>query len=122
MPKKKRSSSSLKKPSQVVDNPAIQEAKRVLKPGKFGTEIDDIFAGRKLKKPEAENPETEETKAEIAKKKRKRKIMEINNNSESKPRKITKDGFKVYTEDEIGFNKANSGDTPLCPFDCNCCF
>ncbi|KAI5118109.1 hypothetical protein M0805_003463 [Coniferiporia weirii] len=39
----------------------------------------------------------------------------------SGPRKRTDDGFLVYKEDELGI-KDEGGDTPLCPFDCNCCF
>ncbi|ESQ41142.1 hypothetical protein EUTSA_v10014970mg [Eutrema salsugineum] len=140
MPKKKSSSSSLKNPSQEVDRPGIQQNKPVPKPGKLGIEIDEIFSGRMKKKlsqevekpaiqptkpvprPELEKPESKE---EVAKKERKRKRNELdgfNNNPKSRPRKRTKDGLPVFTEDELGINKAYAGDTPLCPFDCNCCF
>ncbi|KAI0257386.1 DUF1764-domain-containing protein [Lactifluus subvellereus] len=37
------------------------------------------------------------------------------------PRRKTEEGFSIYKEDELGIN-AEAGDTPLCPFDCNCCF
>lgn len=30
------------------------------------------------------------------------------------------DGVKVYSLDELGVGKG--GDTPDCPFDCDCCF
>ncbi|XP_010453227.1 PREDICTED: uncharacterized protein LOC104735188 [Camelina sativa] len=219
MPKKMRKSSSttMKKPSQGEAKPVAQQAKRVVKPGKFGKEIEDIFAGRIKLKPKVQIPETNESKAEIAKKKRKRDRLERKNNpgreprrqtrerteldnnpgseprrrrqtmerteldyypeseprsqtteldnnpgsesmsqtteldnnpgsetrrrqtrertkldgnperktkksKRSGPRKITTDGLKVFREDEIGFNKAKSGGTRLCPFDCNCCF
>uniref|UniRef100_A0A1J3IVD2 Uncharacterized protein C6G9.01c n=1 Tax=Noccaea caerulescens TaxID=107243 RepID=A0A1J3IVD2_NOCCA len=126
MPKKKSSSSSLKKPSQQADKPAVEKAKPVQKPGKLGKEIDDIFGGRKKKKkPELENTNKEETKVEIAKKNRKRKRKEnggLNKNPKTRVRKRTEDGLPVYTEDELGFNKAYAGGTPLCPFDCDCCF
>ncbi len=36
-------------------------------------------------------------------------------------RKYTEEGFPIYTEDELGLNK-KGGDTPDCPFDCQCCF
>ncbi|GLJ49048.1 hypothetical protein SUGI_1034740 [Cryptomeria japonica] len=39
-----------------------------------------------------------------------------------KPRRKTNDGFSVYSADELGFNKKDAGGTPLCPFDCDCCF
>lgn len=37
------------------------------------------------------------------------------------PRRKTEEGFSVYKEDELGIN-VETGGTPLCPFDCNCCF
>lgn len=125
--KKNKSSSagSLMKSSQEVERPAVQQTKQVLKPGKLGKEIDDIFGGRKKKKPELDKPEEKETKEVIAKRKRKRKRNEVDgfkNNSKTRPRKRTEDGLLVYTEDELGVNKAYAGGTPLCPFDCNCCF
>jgi len=36
-------------------------------------------------------------------------------------RKRTEEGFPIYTEEELGMNK-ESGDTALCPFDCDCCY
>jgi hypothetical protein len=38
----------------------------------------------------------------------------------NKGRKMTEDGFKVYTEEELGIGKG--GDTEDCPFDCKCCY
>ncbi|KAI0961436.1 hypothetical protein AcV7_000536 [Taiwanofungus camphoratus] len=37
------------------------------------------------------------------------------------PRRKTEEGFAVYKEDELGITD-QGGDTPLCPFDCQCCF
>lgn len=36
-------------------------------------------------------------------------------------RKRTEEGYRIYTEEELGLNSTGGGDTPLCPFDCNCC-
>ncbi|KAF7310738.1 hypothetical protein HMN09_00616800 [Mycena chlorophos] len=36
------------------------------------------------------------------------------------PRRKTEEGFAIYKEDELGIND-EGGDTPLCPFDCDCC-
>ncbi|CAN8290732.1 unnamed protein product [Cochlearia groenlandica] len=131
MPKKNSNNTcSLKKPSQEVEKSTIpkQQTKPAPKPGKLGKEIDDIFAGRKKKKIELE---IHETKAEIVKKKMKRKRNELddgfsnnnnNNYTRTRPRKRTEDGLLVFTESELCVNKANAGFTPLCPFDCNCCF
>ncbi|KDN51068.1 hypothetical protein RSAG8_00697, partial [Rhizoctonia solani AG-8 WAC10335] len=37
------------------------------------------------------------------------------------PRRRTDEGYAIYKEDELGIN-GEGGDTPLCPFDCDCCF
>ncbi|KAL0575987.1 hypothetical protein V5O48_005987 [Marasmius crinis-equi] len=37
------------------------------------------------------------------------------------PRRKTEEGWSVFKEDELGIND-EGGDTPLCPFDCQCCF
>jgi len=37
------------------------------------------------------------------------------------PRRRTKEGWLIYKEDELGI-RDGGGDTPLCPFDCECCF
>lgn len=39
-----------------------------------------------------------------------------------KIRRVTEDGYKIYTEEELGLNMTGGGDTELCPFDCDCCF
>eukprot|EP00878_Enallax_costatus_P005690 GHUV01005967.1.p1 GENE.GHUV01005967.1~~GHUV01005967.1.p1 ORF type:complete len:158 (+),score=39.64 GHUV01005967.1:99-572(+) len=36
-------------------------------------------------------------------------------------RKRTAEGYAIYGEDELGLGK-KGGDTPLCPFDCDCCY
>ncbi|TFY79730.1 hypothetical protein EWM64_g4288 [Hericium alpestre] len=37
------------------------------------------------------------------------------------PRRKTEEGFSIFKEDELGI-RPESGETPLCPFDCDCCF
>jgi len=39
----------------------------------------------------------------------------------SGPRLRTEEGFLIYKEEELGIT-SSGGDTPLCPFDCECCF
>jgi len=53
-------------------------------------------------------------------KKMKKERKEIENSS--KPAGTCVDGTKLYTEEELGMNKAGSGETADCPFDCECCF
>ncbi|KAI0815153.1 hypothetical protein BC629DRAFT_1588829 [Irpex lacteus] len=36
------------------------------------------------------------------------------------PRRKTEEGFLIFKEDELGIS-GEGGDTPLCPFDCQCC-
>ncbi|KIK06848.1 hypothetical protein K443DRAFT_673756 [Laccaria amethystina LaAM-08-1] len=36
-------------------------------------------------------------------------------------RRTTDEGLSIYKEDELGI-RDDGGDTPLCPFDCDCCF
>lgn len=36
--------------------------------------------------------------------------------------KRIEDGFVVYSEEELGFNRKNVGGFVLCFFDCDCCF
>ncbi|WFD25460.1 hypothetical protein MNAN1_000420 [Malassezia nana] len=40
--------------------------------------------------------------------------------SRGRDRKRTEEGFRIFTEEELRLNEG--GGTPLCPFDCNCCF
>ncbi|WFD18119.1 hypothetical protein MCAP1_000331 [Malassezia caprae] len=40
--------------------------------------------------------------------------------SRGRDRKRTEEGFRIFTEDELRLNEG--GGTPLCPFDCDCCF
>lgn len=39
----------------------------------------------------------------------------------SESRRKTEEGWAIYKEDELGIHD-KGGDTPLCPFDCDCCF
>lgn len=106
-----------------------------------GDEIDEIFQGKKAKKPK-ELEESKEGKLsqtpEIKKKTRKRTGKEGNtNNKKTKKkganvgeegsrakakRRRTAEGLAIYTEEELGIGKHDAGGTPLCPFDCSCCF
>lgn len=116
-------------------------------PLKSSNEIDVIFASKKRKKrdPEKTNQSNKDATVKPNKqtknKKKKDKVFKDNdvpgrkkNNKVfkdydvpvsqiSKPRrKKMNDGLTVYTEEELGINKSDAGGTPLCPFDCECCF
>ncbi|KAG6846004.1 hypothetical protein H0H87_011052 [Tephrocybe sp. NHM501043] len=46
---------------------------------------------------------------------------EFSDSRGSRSRKTTEEGWNIYKEDELGI-RDEGGDTPLCPFDCDCCF
>eukprot|EP00729_Bicosta_minor_P013582 gene13582-30541_t len=86
------------------------------------SEIDDIFGAPKSSKAKAKPA------VEIKPKKGKRQQNMMDNDDDDfsdsrglkrKARKIV-DGIKVYGEDELKLG--TGGGTPLCPFDCACCF
>ncbi|MBA0747662.1 hypothetical protein Gogos_004559 [Gossypium gossypioides] len=75
----------------------------------------------------SEKPNGDEISKPKSSKKKSKKSKETNreggfNESSSRPRKRTADGFAIYTEEELGISKSDGGSTPLCPFDCDCCF
>jgi Mg-chelatase subunit ChlI len=58
---------------------------------------------------------------------KKRKLVDkhdedsFNDSRGTGPRRKTEEGFSIYKEAELGIN-VEAGGTPLCPFDCKCCF
>ncbi|KAG7037726.1 SPAC6G9.01c, partial [Cucurbita argyrosperma subsp. argyrosperma] len=92
------------------------------------SEIDEIFAGKKRKKPEvqeAKKPKQDALDRPMKLKNKKRDETQPRNDFVDPPsqgRKKTGDGLKIYTEEELGIGSADAGGTPLCPFDCSCCF
>lgn len=36
--------------------------------------------------------------------------------------RCSQEGFPIYKEGDLKINMPGSGETPLCPFDCECCF
>ncbi|KAN0061721.1 hypothetical protein ACQY0O_005713 [Thecaphora frezii] len=50
----------------------------------------------------------------------KQKELEEFMDSRGSSRKRTEDGLPIYSEAELRIGEG--GDTPLCPFDCDCCF
>ncbi|XP_011097115.1 uncharacterized protein C6G9.01c [Sesamum indicum] len=130
-----KTSSSKKKPKASLEGPVLEKEKP-LKPKKMGSEIDEIFAGKKRKRPEREKNLTTEKPAKVSAanakshdkmrivKNGKGKVSKENQftDTPSRSRKKTADGLAIYTEDELGIGNPEAGGTSLCPFDCNCCF
>ncbi|KAK4769138.1 hypothetical protein SAY86_027288 [Trapa natans] len=110
--------SSREKPGiEVVEpSPAVKKAK---------DEIDQIFAWKKKKKPDKDEKCERHTEKELKPKKRKNEDRSLRDNMVAElppPRRRTNDGLAIYSAKELGVNKPDAGGTPLCPFDCSCCF
>ncbi|KAK9065555.1 hypothetical protein SSX86_014956 [Deinandra increscens subsp. villosa] len=100
---------------------------------RYGQEIDDIFS-KKRKQPEQQktdklNKNTSKDLKDDESVPRRKKMSKsggsnvdmFENGQQAGPRRKTADGLTIYTEEELGFGKADAGGTPLCPFDCDCC-
>lgn len=79
--------------------------------------IDNTFS--KIKKNEKIKKEVKKEKKEIKKIEKNEKDC-INYLYIVKPVKYDKDGLPIYTEEQLKLG--TGGNTPLCPFDCDCCF
>lgn len=128
MPKK---SGSVKAPEKMPEKPIVEDENPSSKPKKSDNEIDEIFAAKKRKMPAGKKTkklnkdETVEPKLVKKKKEKKRSKGDTGDglaDPPARPRKRTEDGLTIYTEDELGINSTDAGNTPLCPFDCSCCF
>ncbi|CAN6481269.1 unnamed protein product [Victoria cruziana] len=117
---------------QEPQHPSQQTSSSDKKKQKPSNEIDEIFQKKKLKTTEAlpkDNVVDQERsllpKDSKAKKKGKKKAAPKENgwvNPPPRARKKTTDGLTIYSAEELGFDNPDAGGTPLCPFDCSCCF
>lgn len=112
---------------------AVTEEKKLPSSAKkTNDEIDEIFASKKRVKGDRVKSDKRGDALSVGAKKMKKKNIKgrgegdnvngVASEWSSRPRKRTGDGLAVYTEDELGTNKEDAGSTPLCPFDCSCCF
>ncbi|KAG2023322.1 hypothetical protein CC2G_000987 [Coprinopsis cinerea AmutBmut pab1-1] len=99
-PKEKESSKKRPAPETIVDpSQQVASAKR----HKPNTALDGD--GKKSKKKKVDKEEEEKFK----------------DSRGTSGRRTTEEGWTIYNEDELGISH-EGGDTPLCPFDCDCCF
>ncbi|KAK8950865.1 hypothetical protein KSP39_PZI003408 [Platanthera zijinensis] len=109
---------------------------------KMGREIEEIFRANKKKRKESPVLAGEcSAKAKMGTGKEGKKVGEKKNESHEKEKKSsfkgflagdtpenrskrrrTADGFALYSAEELGIGNPDAGSTPLCPFDCTCCF
>ena len=107
--------------TKLQENTSVKEDNSALK--KPRSEIDEIFGGKKRKKTITEK--TEKPSDDVIsrpKKTKKKKDVGFEDDLSCGPRKKMQDSLAIYTEEELGINKEDAGGTPLCPFDCSCCF
>ncbi|GJE86010.1 DUF1764 domain-containing protein [Phanerochaete sordida] len=74
-------------------------------------------SAKRSKQPKAERPAEAQKKAKVSREDEER----FKDSRGTGPRRKTEEGFFIFKEDELGINP-ESGETPLCPFDCQCCF
>ncbi|CAE6436718.1 unnamed protein product [Rhizoctonia solani] len=130
-------------PSSTPKDKVISKKKKSKKPTKSGSlakdsvghdepvEIPTASTAAKRKVPETVvDPSTEvESKSKKLKPSKQGKKSAVVDSDDERfrdsrgtgPRRKTEEGFFIYKEDELGIND-EGGDTPLCPFDCDCCF
>ncbi|KAG9392148.1 Protein of unknown function DUF1764 eukaryotic [Carpediemonas membranifera] len=109
---------------------AIQRGKSINKTSKTPIEkkkarsdvIDDLFQKAKEKKKIDREEKQKKEEKKIIDKEKKKEALEILTGvtAEDKKRRETEEGYKIYSFDELKLGRG--GDTPLCPFDCDCCF
>jgi len=96
-PQKKRVVETVHDPSTVVSS--ASSSKKAINPGK---------GGASTTRPKAVKKEKED-------------IDRFKDSRGTGPRRKTEEGFAIFKEAELGINP-EAGGTPLCPFDCDCCF
>lgn len=127
----------------------MAKSKATIKKNSSCQDIDSIFASKKGKV-KIEKPKKQAAKSEDSLSASKRKAEKLKKDVENSPekavkkgikyvasdaldfsdaqgkhrttRRLTEDGFPIYTPAELGVTVAQGGDTDLCPFDCACCF
>jgi len=90
---------------------------------------------KRIKKAKSDNISKDNSKNEdididamfddFKKKKKEKALIEAERKKEEEKnpkRKFTEDGLPIFTEDELKINNPKAGTTPLCPFECDCCF
>ncbi|KAG8964694.1 hypothetical protein FRC03_001461 [Tulasnella sp. 419] len=81
-----------------------------------------LNAGPATKRQKKSSKGQEEQRAKETKNKDEEDIDRFKDSRGTGPRRRTEEGYLIYKEDELGIDPEKGGDTPLCPFDCNCCF
>ncbi|KAF8681909.1 hypothetical protein HU200_045360 [Digitaria exilis] len=143
-PKAAASDKKPEPPKPIEEQPEQAAAEKKPKKQKARDEIDEIFSAAKADK-KRKSAQQEEAEAQGGKRKKPKERTEGGSNKkksnktpgskgkgrvanddgeefEKRPRRRTNDGLTIYSAEELGFGKADAGGTPLCPFDCDCCF
>ena len=79
--------------------------------------------GKGQQQAEESKPQTQGHKAKkVQKSSTMTKRPDQRKKSPRRDKKKTEEGFQVYTEEELRLGDAKAGETPDCPFDCDCCY
>uniref|UniRef100_A0A5B7BPG6 Aminotransferase-like plant mobile domain-containing protein n=1 Tax=Davidia involucrata TaxID=16924 RepID=A0A5B7BPG6_DAVIN len=105
-----------KTPEAKLKDPVVEQEETSSTPKKPSHEIDEIFSGKKRKKPELGKTKklTEDVAVKLSKTKKKKSKGSKESgfvDLHSWPRKRTEDGLAIYTEEELGINRADAGET-----------
>ncbi|EPQ60846.1 DUF1764-domain-containing protein [Gloeophyllum trabeum ATCC 11539] len=121
--KKSKDKEAVKSADDPIDDPPKASLKRCLPQTIVDTS--SKVEARPAKRPKVERKGTDALEATKQKKSKKGDEKEdeerFRDSRGTGPRRRTEEGFAIYNEDELGIS-AEAGDTPLCPFDCDCCF
>lgn len=120
--KQKKSAKKRKREAEAKPTPDEPQSEQLVKKRVPETVIDPSLqlaasSSQRSKQSKAERPSEVKKKAKVDREEEER----FKDSRGTGPRRKTEEGFLIYKEDELGIN-AESGDTPLCPFDCQCCF
>jgi len=124
LPPKKKKSKVLKRRRDVDDEDELDSQPKTLTKSRVPETIVDPSEGLTASNSNHPQPPkvSQSTKAPPKKRKVEREAEQRFKDSRgSGSRRKTEEGFAIYKEDELGIT-AVGGDTPLCPFDCQCCF
>ncbi|KAH9857886.1 hypothetical protein C2E23DRAFT_891850 [Lenzites betulinus] len=119
--KRKKDRSAKRKRSDGADAVPPKPAKRKVPETVFDPSAAvGLPSAKEAKTRKADKPAT--SAAKLAKPKKNREDDDRFKDSRGTgPRRKTEEGFSIFKEDELGITD-QGGDTPLCPFDCQCSY
>ncbi|KAI0348644.1 DUF1764-domain-containing protein [Trametopsis cervina] len=119
----KKSSKKKRKREVAKEEKAVDDKEDQERPAKRKIPETVVDPSIEISAPKKQERSARPSKLEAVKSKKKDNKGEEEKFKDSRgtgPRRKTDEGFAIYKEDELGITE-QGGDTPLCPFDCECC-